>query len=92
MEEVSDVSFNGLEGGIGYLGVSFTSPVLWISLGRENGCEGSIDLGDTAFGLNGIMPAFLKPANPYSFYIHFSRPLLTSKGNPIWLPLIAAPL
>ena len=49
-----------LEGGIGCSGVSFPSPVLLMSLGSENGSDGSNDLGDIAFGLNGIIPCFPK--------------------------------
>ena len=77
MEEVSD----GLEGGIGCLGVSFPSPVLLMSLGRENGCEGSNDLGDTAFGLSGIIPAFLKLAIPYSFLYPFFQASAKKQGK-----------
>ena len=56
IEEVSDE----LEGGIGCSGVLFPSPVLLMSLGSENGSDGSNDLGDIAFGLNGIIPCFPK--------------------------------
>ena len=69
IEEVSDE----LEGGIGCSGVSFPSPVLLMSYGSD-------DLGDIAFGLNGIIPVFLKPAMPYSLLYPFFQ---TSKGNPV---------